>query len=230
MTKNETDKALPLKPETRLSKEVLGARLTQLREFHLQTQQAFADKLGVCRQTLASWEQGVSLPSLSYMLKLRDSYKISMEDFLNPSIPVEAICTKAVKLEEWEQKIKEWEEQKQKEQEQILKARKGLINEQEHLVKEQETQTKNFVMFAQALIAAVILFSTTYPLVGLPLCVAYFLLKKHLGVQNRLLDIINILCLIFNCYGTYWILDELFFHFGYGEVEKIASCFKLFIF
>ena len=209
MTKNETDKALPLKPETRLSKEVLGARLTQLREFHLQTQQAFADKLGVCRQTLASWEQGVSLPSLSYMLKLRDSYKISMEDFLNPSIPVEAICTKAVKLEEWEQKIKEWEEQKQK---------------------EQETQTKNFVMFAQALIAAVILFSTTYPLVGLPLCVAYFLLKKHLGVQNRLLDIISILCLIFNCYGTYWILDELFFHFGYGEVEKIASCFKLFIF
>lgn len=117
----------------------------------------------------------------------------------------------------------EWEEQKRDEQERLLKAKEALISKQEHLIKEQETQVKNFVMFAHILIAAVLLFSTTYPLVGLPLCIAYFMLKKRLGIQNRILDVIGILCLIFNCYGTYWILDELFFHFGYGEVEKIAS-------
>lgn len=226
MTKDETAQALPLEAESRLSKEVLGTRLKQLRDFHCQTQCAFADKIGVRRQTLASWEQGVCVPSIPHILKLRDLYKISMEDFLNPSIPVEAVCTRARKTTELERRKMEWEEQKRNEQERLLKVRETLINEQEHLIKEQETQMKNFVMFAHILIAAVLLFSTTYPLVGLPLCIAYFMLKKRLGIQNRILDVIGILCLVFNCCGTYIILNTLFFHFGYGEVEKIASCFN----
>lgn len=227
MKKNETEKTLSLVSVSQLSNEILGTRLTQLREFYLQTQQAFADKIGVNRQTLADWEHGKYLVSIPCLLKIQNMYHISIDDFLNPSIPVEELCAHAKRDTELERMQKEWEAQKRNEQELLLKKQELLIKAQKNLENAQESYTNNFVTFAQVLIAAVLLISTTSPLVGIPLCIAYFLFRKRLGVQSWILDVIAVLCLAFDFHGSFVLLNSTLFHFGHGEATLIESRLNL---
>lgn len=185
-----------------LAPDDIAARLRALRAFHHYSQQDIADALGVQKQTVSGWETCKSLPSPRYVARLRDVYHISAEQLLDLSIPVEELFLSSASKKETNSAQKERELEKQQEKE--------LLN-------------KWFVLFFYVLLAAVMLLATTYPPIGLIICIGYFFSKKRLGIQNRILDVIVILCILFNCYGTYIILNDLFFHFGHGEATPIES-------
>lgn len=185
-----------------LSSEDVGMRLKALRTFHHYSQQDIADALGVQRQTVTGWEASKSLPSPRYIAKLRDIYHISAEQLLDLSIPAEELFLSLEVEHETDSAQEEWELEKKQ---------------------EKELLSKWFVMFSYVLLATVILLATTYPPIGLITCIGYFFSRKRLGIQNRILDVITTICLLFNCYGVYIILNELFFHFGHGEATLIES-------
>lgn len=189
-----------------LSPDDIAARLRALRAFHHYSQQDIADALGVQKQTVSGWETCKSLPSPRYVARLRDVYHISAEQLLDLSIPVEELFLSSASKNKADSAQKEQESEKQQEKE--------LLN-------------KWFVLFFYVLLVAVMLLATTYPPVGLIICIGYFFSKKRLGIQNRIFDVIVILCILFNCLEIYWILDDLFFHFGYGKTIPIESLLNL---
>ena len=60
----------------------LGERLKQERVRHKMTQEFVAETLGVSRQAVSKWENGVSDPSTSNLFAIADLYGISVENLL----------------------------------------------------------------------------------------------------------------------------------------------------
>ena len=60
----------------------LGERLKQERTRHKMTQEFVAETIGVSRQAVSKWENGVSDPSTSNLFAIANLYGISVENLL----------------------------------------------------------------------------------------------------------------------------------------------------
>ena len=64
-------------------KKSLGEVLKQHREECKMTQEFVAESIGVSRQAVSKWENGISDPSTSNLIALAKLFKISADDLLN---------------------------------------------------------------------------------------------------------------------------------------------------
>ena len=64
----------------------IGEYLSTLRKYYKITQDELADRLGVTRQAISKWENGVAIPDVEFLMKLSDLYGVSINDILNADI------------------------------------------------------------------------------------------------------------------------------------------------
>ncbi len=74
-----------------MKKEILGLRISALRKFYSYSQEELASKIGVTRQALIKWEQGESWPSVEFIKKIADIFKITMDDLMNEEVLIESL-------------------------------------------------------------------------------------------------------------------------------------------
>ncbi len=60
----------------------LGERLKQERTRHKMTQEFVAETIGVSRQAVSKWENGISDPSTSNLFAIANLYEIDVEDLV----------------------------------------------------------------------------------------------------------------------------------------------------
>lgn len=58
-------------------------KLKQIRKYYSLTQDNLAENLNVSRKTVSSWETGRNYPDIPTLLKISNTYKISLNDLLN---------------------------------------------------------------------------------------------------------------------------------------------------
>ena len=58
---------------------LISKNLRYLRDKHEMTQEQFAEKLGVSRQTVAKWENGDSLPDIEKCTEIAMMFKVSLD-------------------------------------------------------------------------------------------------------------------------------------------------------
>ena len=68
--------------EKRIVKKSLGETLKEYRTDNKMTQEFVAESIGVSRQAVSKWEQGVSDPSTTNLLALAKLYGVSAEELL----------------------------------------------------------------------------------------------------------------------------------------------------
>ena len=62
---------------------LLGQTIKSLREKQGYSLDEFAHIVGVTKQTLIKWEHGVSIPRIKHVVKICDTFNISIHFFLN---------------------------------------------------------------------------------------------------------------------------------------------------
>lgn len=62
----------------------IAKNLEKLRKAHGWTQEALAEKVGVSRQAVSSWEQGISSPDTDNLIALAKLYGVKVDDLLFP--------------------------------------------------------------------------------------------------------------------------------------------------
>lgn len=75
-------KSEPLRKETAIVRRSLGEALKEHRTRCHMTQEFVAEHLGVSRQAVSKWENGISDPSTSNLLALAKLYSISPQELL----------------------------------------------------------------------------------------------------------------------------------------------------
>ena len=65
-----------------LTRKSLGEVLKKYRTDNKMTQEFVAESLGVSRQAVSKWEQGISEPSTSNMIALAKLYRVTPEELL----------------------------------------------------------------------------------------------------------------------------------------------------
>ena len=76
-------KSSDVRKEKTETKKTLGEKLKTCRINCKMTQEFVAERLGVSRQAVSKWENGMSDPSTSNLLALAKLYGISVEEILN---------------------------------------------------------------------------------------------------------------------------------------------------
>ncbi len=71
-----------VRKEKAITKKTLGEVLKQHREASKMTQEFVAEAIGVSRQAVSKWENGISDPSTSNLIALAKLFQISPEDLL----------------------------------------------------------------------------------------------------------------------------------------------------
>lgn len=56
--------------------------IQNLRQKFNLTQEQFAEKCGVLRQAVAKWEKGETIPSLSVLVKISDTFNVSIDQLI----------------------------------------------------------------------------------------------------------------------------------------------------
>ena len=90
-----------------------GARLSELRKDHQQTQQELAEILCVSKFTVSSWEQNKSPPPIEMVLQICDLYDVSSDFLLGRSDydpPLEQSRQERLFTAEERLKIREYEQ------------------------------------------------------------------------------------------------------------------------
>lgn len=64
----------------------IGKYLSELRKYYKITQDELAGRLGVTRQAISKWENGVTLPDIEMLMKLSEIYGISINDILKADL------------------------------------------------------------------------------------------------------------------------------------------------
>ena len=64
----------------------IGEYLSTLRKYYKITQDELAERLGVTRQAISKWENGVTIPDIEFLMKLSDLYGVSINDILNADV------------------------------------------------------------------------------------------------------------------------------------------------
>ena len=73
----------------------VGEKIAELRKKLKMTQDEFGDRIGVSRQAVASWEQGISMPKSDRILDICRTFEISSDYFYGYGINEETAATKA---------------------------------------------------------------------------------------------------------------------------------------
>lgn len=68
----------------------IGNKIIELRKKSNLTQEKLAEKIGVSRQTLSSWESNITSPNLEQAVLLSKELKISLEQFVDNELNI--IC------------------------------------------------------------------------------------------------------------------------------------------
>jgi len=120
--------------------ESFKQNLAYLRKSQGWTQEDLAQKLGIKRTVVASYEAGNTLPKFNILLEIRKVFNVSLERLLLTKNPKELFISEAQEKENDKQRIKEL-------QEEVIKLQKELIEsrESEEKVLEEQTQLKNQV-------------------------------------------------------------------------------------
>ena len=61
-------------------------KLPKLRKQNNITQEQLADKMGVSRQAVSNWEQGISIPDMDKMIQLCNILNCTLEDLLDDGV------------------------------------------------------------------------------------------------------------------------------------------------
>ena len=61
-------------------------KLPKLRKQNNITQEQLADKMGVSRQAISKWEQGISMPDMDKMIQLCNILNCTLEDLLDDGV------------------------------------------------------------------------------------------------------------------------------------------------
>lgn len=56
--------------------------IPKLRKKLKMTQEQFAEKCGVSRQAVAKWEKGETIPSISVLVKIADTFNVSIDQLI----------------------------------------------------------------------------------------------------------------------------------------------------
>lgn len=67
----------------------IGSKIIELRKKHNFTQERLAEKVGVSRQTLSSWESDITSPTLAQANVLAKVFKISLDELADNNIEME---------------------------------------------------------------------------------------------------------------------------------------------
>ncbi len=67
----------------------IGSKIIELRKKHNFTQERLAEKVGVSRQTLSSWESDITSPTLAQANVLAKVFKISLDELADNDIEME---------------------------------------------------------------------------------------------------------------------------------------------
>jgi transcriptional regulator with XRE-family HTH domain len=78
---------------------MIADRIKELRTARNLTQAALAKKLGITRNAVNSWEQGFSLPSLTYLVELAKFFNVATDYILEIS-DTTSISTKGLAADE----------------------------------------------------------------------------------------------------------------------------------
>lgn len=68
--------------------EIISHNLKTLREYLGKNQKSFSAEVGISTPTLSSYENGATLPSLEFLLYLKTTYHISIDEFLSRSMTI----------------------------------------------------------------------------------------------------------------------------------------------
>ena len=60
----------------------IGSKINQLRKMAGMTQEQFAEKLNVSRQTISKWESGITQPDLESIIKISSMFQVTLDDLL----------------------------------------------------------------------------------------------------------------------------------------------------
>lgn len=76
----------------------IGKKITNLRKGNNMTQMELADKLGISFQAVSNWERGNTMPDISKLPELAETFHISVDELLSGKAPlVEAVLNDTVK-------------------------------------------------------------------------------------------------------------------------------------
>lgn len=81
---------------------MIAEKIKLLRENSGLSQKALADKLGITRSSVNTWELGISVPSTQYIVELATLFKVSTDYLLNVNnknaIDIDGLSEKEVKI------------------------------------------------------------------------------------------------------------------------------------
>lgn len=66
--------------------DIIGINIKKIREFNNLSQQEFADKLYVTRQSVSKWENGTIIPDIEKLEKISEIYNISIDSLLKENL------------------------------------------------------------------------------------------------------------------------------------------------
>ena len=72
-------------------------KLVRLRKIKGITQEDLATEVGVTRQAVYKWESGKGYPEVAALLKLKETFSISIDDLLDDSFEVEKVEGKSIR-------------------------------------------------------------------------------------------------------------------------------------
>lgn len=70
----------------------IGERIRCIREKQALSQDAFADRMHVTRQTVSNWENGRSCPDAEMLLRISEEFQISLDELLKEQKPASEEC------------------------------------------------------------------------------------------------------------------------------------------
>lgn len=65
---------------------LLNEKISMIRKLNNLTQESFAEELGVSRQALSKWENGMSVPDVAMLIKIADYYNLTLDQLVRDDI------------------------------------------------------------------------------------------------------------------------------------------------
>lgn len=83
----------------------LGKKIIKIRKENNLTQEAFAEKYNVSRQTISSWENSKSYPDIDILVKISDDFSISLDTLLKEDRKIIENISKVQNENKWYKKM-----------------------------------------------------------------------------------------------------------------------------
>ena len=191
--------------ETSVNNSELANMLKELRHEHNYTQEEVAKKLFVSRQAVSNWEKGISIPDHQNLISLSELYQVPVKELSG------TLYLKHENQLTEEEKVKNSPSEKNN-----VENNKAMKTEETPF---HESKEYKFLVFIA--VAVIIVVSSLMPILGMGVCIGYFIFRKKLKIQNIFLDILTIICIINNGYSLYIIASHLFLDFGYSKITPL---------